>query len=293
MGINKAVDLLKAGQPVFCMGQRGELNYAGGRAMAHTWADMIRINMEHGIFDLVGLDRFMQGLLDGGPTPSGHLTPTVMVELPVLGQSPEGVRANSWQIQQILARGVHSLLLCHAEDPAAVAAYIESCRYGYHQQGVGAGLHAGTRGAGAQAGAGARWGLSGPEYIERADAWPLNPDGELLLGVKIENQEALAHATATAAVPGLGFAEWGPGDMGLSFGYIDNHDPPYPTEMWEARNRIKDALQGHRVPFFEGQFTAENACVRFDEGVQIFACGDAHDSIAQTVRTHAGRSMPV
>lgn len=293
MGINKAVDLLKLGQPVFCIGQRGKLDYEGGRAMADTWADMIRINMEHGIFDLVGLDGFMQGLLDAGPTPSGHLTPTVMVELPVLGQSPASVRANSWQFQQILARGVHSLLLCHAEDPAAVAAYIASCRYGYHTQGVGSGLQTGTRGAGAQAGAGARWGVSGPEYIEKADVWPLNPDGELLLGVKIENKQALAYAAATAAVPGLGFAEWGPGDMGLSFGYIDNHDPPYPPEMWAARNRIKEVLQAHEVPFFEGQFTAENACARFDEGIRIFACGDVHAPIAQTVRAHAGRSMPV
>ncbi len=293
MGINKAVDLLKLGQPVFCIGQRGDLDYDGGRAMAGTWADMIRINMEHGIFDLVGLDGFMQGLLDAGPTPSGHLTPTVMVELPVLGQSSAGVRANSWQFQQILARGVHSLLLCHAEDPAAVAAYIESCRYGYHTQGVGFGLQIGTRGAGAQAGAGARWGVSGPEYIEKADVWPLNPDGELLLGVKIENKQALSYAAATAAVPGLGFAEWGPGDMGLSFGYIDNHDPPYPPEMWNARNHIKNVLQAHEVPFFEGQFTAENACARFDEGIRIFACGDAHAPIAQAVRAHAGRSMPV
>lgn len=293
MGINKAVDLLKAGQPVFCTSQRSKLNYEIGRDMANTWADMIRINMEHGIFDLVGLDGFMQGLLDGGPTASGHLMPAVMVELPVLGQSPDGVRANSWQFQQILARGVHSLLLCHAEDPEAVAAYIECCRYGYHQQGVGSGLNAGTRGAGAQAGAGVRWGVSGPEYIEKADAWPLNPDGELLLGVKIENQEALANAESNAAVPGLGFAEWGPGDMGLSFGYIDNHDPPYPTEMWDARNRIKDALQAHQVPFFEGQFTVENACARFDEGVQIFACGDVHEPIARVVRAHTGRNMAV
>ncbi len=293
MGVNKAVDLLKAGQPVFCTGMRDSLNYESGREMAGTWADMIRINMEHGIFDLTGLDGFMQGLLDGGPTPSGHHSPTVMVELPVLGQSPAGIQANSWQFQQILARGVHSLLLCHAEDPDAVASYIECCRYGYHIQGVGTGLRAGTRGAGAQATAGARWGLSGPEYIVKADAWPLNPEGELLLGVKIENQEALANAEATAAVPGLGFAEWGPGDMGLSFGYIDSHDPPYPSEMWDARNRIKRALQACKVPFFEGQFDAENACDRFDEGVQIFACGDAHEPIAQAVRSHAGRTMPV
>ena len=293
MGINKAADLLKAGHPVFCIGQGGQLTFARGQELAGTWADMIRVNMEHGVFDLPGLDAFMAGLLAGGPTASGHLTPAVMVELPVLGSSADVVQANAWQLQQILARGVHALLLCHAEDPEAVAAYIAGCRYAYHKQGVGRGLAPGTRGAGAQAGAGARWGVSGPVYIEKADPWPLNPAGELLLGVKIENQKALAHAEATAAVPGLGFAEWGPGDMGLSFGYLDNHDPPYPPEMWAARNRIKDALAQCGVPFFEGQYDAANACARFDEGVQIFASAAGDADIAAAVRAHAGRAMPV
>ncbi len=292
MGINKSIELLKSGQPVFCTGT-SSLSYDSGRAMAQTWADMIRVNMEHGLFDISALDAFMSGLIDGGPTASGHLTPAIMVELPVLGHSADAIRANVWQFQQILARGVHALLLCHAEDPAAVTAYVESCRYSYHKQGVGQGLALGTRGAGAQAGAGARWGVSGPEYIMAADPWPLNPDGELLLGVKIENQTALANSEAIAAIPGLGFAEWGPGDMGLSFGYIDNHDPPYPEEMWNARNRVKDALAAVNVPFFEGQFDESNACDRFDEGVQIFACSDAHRDIASLVRAHAGRTMPV
>ena len=292
MTINKAVDLLKAGQPVFCTGV-SDLSYTSGQAAAGTWADMIRINMEHGLFDIRALDEFMRGLLDGGPTASGHLTPAIMVELPVLGHSADAVHANAWQFQQLLARGVHALLLCHAEVPEAVAAYIECCRYSYHQQGVGAGLKMGTRGAGAQAGAGARWGVSGPEYIELADPWPLNPDGQLLLGIKIENQAALANAETSAAVPGLSFAEWGPGDMGLSFGHLDAHDPPYPPEMWAARNRVKDALAAHNVPFFEGQFSAENACDRFDEGVVIFASSDTHKDIAATVRAHAGRTMPV
>lgn len=295
MGVNKAADLLKARQPVFCIGLGGDLSYDRGVALAGTWADMIRINMEHGIFDLKGLDAFMQGLIEGGPAASGHLAPSIMVEVPVLGHSADGVRANAWQFQQILARGVHALLLCHAEDPAAVAAYIECCRYPYHKQAVGEGLELGSRGAGAQAGAGERWGISGPTYIEKADPWPLNPEGELLLGIKIENQRALANAERTAAVPGLGFAEWGPGDMGLSFGHLDAHDPPYPTEMWSARNRVKDALAQHGVPFFEGQFNADNANDRFDEGVQIFACGDTeeHREIAAGVRAHAGRTMAV
>ena len=84
---------------------------------------------KHGCFDLSGLDQFMKGLADGGPTNSGHKTPAVIVELPVDGVSADVIRANGWQMRQLLARGVHGLLLCHAESPEAVRAFVETCRY--------------------------------------------------------------------------------------------------------------------------------------------------------------------
>jgi len=46
-------------------------------------------------------------------------------------------------------------------------------------------------------------------YIRKADAWPLNPDGELLLG-SIGRQVALANADKNLKVPGIAFAEWVP-----------------------------------------------------------------------------------
>ena len=51
------------------------------------------------------------------------------------------------------------------------------------------------------------WGLPVPEYLQRADAWPLNPDGELMLGLKIENKRALETCEASTRVPGIAFAE--------------------------------------------------------------------------------------
>ena len=77
-----------------------DLNYDAGRAMAKTWADYINVGMEHGSFDLAGLDSFMRGLADGGPTNSGHKTPAVVVELPVDGISADVIRANGWQMRQ-------------------------------------------------------------------------------------------------------------------------------------------------------------------------------------------------
>jgi 4-hydroxy-2-oxoheptanedioate aldolase len=55
--------------------------------------------------------------------------------------------------------------------------------------------------------------------------------------VRIEDKYALANAEKVTAVPGIGFAELGPGDMGLSLGFLENHDPPYPPAMAAARAR--------------------------------------------------------
>ena len=86
----------------------------------------------------------------------------------------------------------------------------------------------GRRGAGGQVSAASVWGLPVSEYLERGDVWPLNPRGEIMLGLKIENQRALANAEESTRIPGVAFAEWGPGDMGMSLVYRDAHDPPYP-----------------------------------------------------------------
>lgn len=147
--INKAIELLEQGQPVYYTGVR-ELSYESGRAAAKTWADYLSIDMEHGAFDLGALDAFMRGLVDGGPTASGHRTPAVIVTLPVDGVDEQVMRANAWMVKQVLARGVHGLLLCHVESPGAARAFVEAARYPFQTIGVGDGLEVGRRGSGGQ-----------------------------------------------------------------------------------------------------------------------------------------------
>ena len=80
--VNKAIELLEQDQPVYYTGSHtgANLTYEAGKEMAKTWADYINIGMEHGPLDFVGLANFMRGLVDGGPTNSGHVTPAVVVE---------------------------------------------------------------------------------------------------------------------------------------------------------------------------------------------------------------------
>jgi 4-hydroxy-2-oxoheptanedioate aldolase len=258
--------------------------------MAGTWADYINVGMEHGAFDMVGLESFLRGLVDGGPTRSGHRTPAVIVEVPVNGTSEEAVRHNAWQFQQLLARGVHGLLLCHAETPGAVQAFVECCRYPFQTEGVGNGLGVGRRGTGGQGSAAPIWGVPADEYQEKADPWPLNPRGELMLGVKIENRRALVNAELTLRVPGIAFAEWGPGDMGFSFGYRQTPRDPIPPEMQEARARVFAACKASGVAFLDGM-PLDQVDRRIDEGVRISG-GGAEGEVAAVGRAYTRRTMP-
>jgi 4-hydroxy-2-oxoheptanedioate aldolase len=293
--INKVIELLEQGQPIYSQGTR-DLTYENGKKMAKTWADYIGVEMEHGAFDMAALGEFMRGLADGGPTSSGHRTPPVIMTIPTDGTSEEVIRANAWMMRQVLARGIHGILLCHAETPGAVKAFVESCRYPFQTAGIGKGLDVGRRGGGGQRSAAEIWGLNPDEYMKRADPWPLNPEGELFLGLKLENKRALANCEASAAVPGIAFAEWGPGDMGLSFGYPDAHDPPYPDDMEAARQRVMSACKSAGIAFLcswnTTSMTLEQRVKKLlDDGTKIV--GGVGEEGAKIGRKLTNRTMPV
>jgi 4-hydroxy-2-oxoheptanedioate aldolase len=286
--INKAIELLESGQPIYYTGARGGAGYEEGKKMAQTWADYINYEMEHGQLDFSALKAFMRGLIDGGPTKSGHRTPAVIATLPVLGVSKAHMEANFWVAQQALLTGIHGILLCHARDPEAIRTFVASCRY-VDREPV-AGLPDGMLGNGSQSSPAEVWGISPVEYKRRAGPWPLEPQGEFLLGLKIEDKFALANAEKVAAVPGIAFAEWGPGDMGLSMRLPDGHganDTLHP-EMAKARARVLAACKTNKLAFLN---TVRPADVEemIKEGVRIGAGGQ---EAAEKGRRFTKRQMP-
>jgi 4-hydroxy-2-oxoheptanedioate aldolase len=294
--INRAIDLLARGEVIYYTNP-GELSEENGRRQAATWADILLVDFEHHAFDVVGLTAFMRGLVAGGPTADGYRTPTVIATLPSNCRTVEEVRANAWQVRQVLSAGVHGVLHTHARRADAVAAFVAETRY----SGIAPEPSPGSRfpvpeqrfppqrGAGGQQRPAEIWGVSPVEYMRLADPWPLNPDGELLLGVKIEDRECLANADAVAAVPGLAFAEWGPGDMGISFGYPDAHDPPYPPELESARQTVKAACDAAGIAFLSSwhdpnQTVEQNIRYLLDWGVRIISPGPDGEEWARVGR---------
>lgn len=285
--INKAIELLEMGQPIYYAQAYG--GYEEGKKMARTWADYITYDMEHSPLDFAALREFMRGLMENGPTPSGHRTPAVIVVLPALGLDAASMQANGWMVQQALAQGVHGVHLGRARNPEAVKRFVQAARYPFQKKGADV-VGVGTRGWGSQNWAAEVWGVDAKRYLQIADVWPLNPEGEIMLGLKIEDWQALEKAEFSLAVPGIAFAEHGPRDMGLSYGYLDGRaDPPVPAEVDAAGRKVLALCRRFNVAFLDNVLP-ENVEQRLDAGVRIGA-GRRQDA-AEKGRKHTKRAMP-
>src|ERR1700722_931121 len=306
--INKAIELWEDGQPIYYgfsgMGP-GVDPYAQGVRMAKTYLDAINIEYEHGALDFSALREFMRGLVDGGPTPSGHRTPAVFVETCIIGLDEAYMRANSWVIQQLLDCGVHGIHMCHARDTKAVQVATQmACRYPFPRPGINLPMR-GLRGSSASYAAQC-WGVELFKYNHIADLWPLNPKGELIFGVKIEDTFADEQAESTIALPGIARAEWGPGDHsywvdGLSImednsilGNITNLATR--PELAKLGENVRALCKKHNVRFLHISPSNDPANPFFvnkqiNEGVMVFESNDERSSI--TGREHSKRKMPV
>ena len=121
-----------------------------------------------------------------------------------------------------------------------------------------------------------RWGVTAEEYMRLADPWPLNPDGALLFGLKIENPRADANVGSSVRVPGIAFAEWGPGDHGF---YIMGRPGTYTgggeaaPQMAAVRRRVLNATKAAGIRFLNA-CTEETVVDQLKDGVMICTGGD-------------------
>ena len=286
--VNRVIDMWLKGQPVYYAQISGG-GYEKGKEMAGTKADYITYEMEHGPLDFKELREFMRGLMEAGPTRTGHKTPPVIVTLPIAGTT-DALRANAWMIQQALAAGVHGILLCNAESPEAARLMIEAARYPFAPRVDG--LAQGTRGNGSQGYAASMWGVTPQEYMRIAEPWPMNPDGELLFGLKIENPRADANVETSVRVPGIAFAEWGPGDHGF---YLLGRPGTYQgggetaPQMAAVRRRVLEATKAAGVKFLNA-CNEQNVIDQLKDGVMICTGGDS--PAADKGRAYTKRTDP-
>lgn len=187
------------------------------------------IDMEHGPYLLDRLESTLAGL-----KPEGAARPKVA---PIVRIPLEGDENVKFAVKQVLDLGGFGVVFPHIETKEQALKAIRAMRYP-PQRGTKYPDPPGVRGYGP--GRAARyWGLAGPEYLQRADLWPLNPDGELFAMIMIESGEGVKNINEILEVPGIGAIFIGPADLGMSLGV----GPPSPNNAPEAEAAIQTVLK--------------------------------------------------
>jgi 4-hydroxy-2-oxoheptanedioate aldolase len=115
------------------------------------------------------------------------------------------------------------------------------------------------------------WGLSGKEYREKADLWPLNPKGELVNWTIVESKEGLAKVREIAAVKGIGVLFPGAGTLRGLFTTTDaNGQRTFDQQGWEnAIQQVLAACKEFNVPCGYPA-TANDIEMRMQQGFSVF-----------------------
>ena len=145
---------------------------------------------------------YMAAMLAAGGTMKDH---AFISKIPIVHNDP--ARAATRIVDQLNA-GHAGVMMQEVESADEVRQAIAAMRFR---------SNGGTRPEEGIGLAAAYWGLTEEEYLERADVWPINPKGELVLWAIVESREGIANIREIAAVPGLTSLIVGAGTLGGVF----------------------------------------------------------------------------
>lgn len=236
--LNRLIELFEADQPAFGL-LSFDYSLTNARALASSGLDFILIDMEHAPFDVERLQEFLLGMTDKRTIlEKGNLQPDVvpLVRIPATGGADELVA----QAKQVLDVGVYGVAFPAINTRAEAELAVRATRYpqlleapDFEPQGL--------RGRN-PANAAWYWGVR--DYHERADVWPLDPQGELLAVLFIESPEGVANIEQIITVRGVGGIFIGPSDLSTSMGYAS----PAAPEVEAAIQTVLAACLAHDVP---------------------------------------------
>jgi 4-hydroxy-2-oxoheptanedioate aldolase len=156
-----------------------------------------------------------------GQAPFRRLTHPLIVKAPEIAPDPVKVAA---QIGRQLDLGVSGVMFVSVESADEVRQGLAAMRFA---------SKGGTRAAAVGA-APKLWGLSEAEYRQKADLWPLNPDGELINWTIVESRAGLDRVREIAAVPGIGVLWPGAGTLRQVFSTEVDGKRVLDEAAWEA-----------------------------------------------------------
>lgn len=236
--VNKAIEVLEEGHAALGL-FTGNFSLANARGLARSNLDFIFIDMEHSAFNTETLQTFLIGMTDKAAIArNGHLQQrtTPIVRIPMNGRE-----SLEWQVKQVLDMGVMGVMIPYVETAEEVERAVRAVRYP-QPRGSDIMEPAGLRGSGASV-ASWYWGI--PDYTQKADVWPLNPQGEILLVIQIESELAVQNAEEMMSVPGVGAIFIGPADLSMSMGLPGQRRHP---EVVAAKQHVLDLCIEKNIP---------------------------------------------
>ena len=299
--LNPMIDLLEQKKPLFGVywpgnpqGRRGGPPPADAvmkppaewakEALAYRNADFLfNGSMEGGVDRAIGgVTDFVKATADAGAlvkTPFPRFPHPLMVKAPKI--APDLARGAA-DVSRELNLGVSGIMFVETESADEVKAGIAAMRFK---------SKGGTR-PDDVAMAPAYWGMTEAQYKQKADLWPLNPDGELVNWTIVESKEGLAHVREIAQVEGIGVLWPGAGTLRGVFSTTNAAGERVLDQAgWE--NAIQTVLAACKEFHVPCGFPATPADIemRMKQGFSVFVMnwGDAGFKAVDLGRAASGR----
>lgn len=262
--LNPAIEKLAQGKPIIGT-NTSDLSLENARSLARADFDYVYVDMEHSPLNMAGLHNFLVGMIDKAAIlKKGNAQPKVAA----FARFPPYGRDNAqWIAKQALDMGLMGVIFNGIDNKEQALLAVQNMRYP-QKKGSKYPAPPGIRGT-APGYATWVWGISGAEYTQRADVWPLNPEGDLLAIPMIETLEGLKNVNEIAAVPGVGALFIGAGaDLSQYLGVAQNA-----PEVEEARQTILKACLSHNVACAITANTKTDIDKRLKEGWKMIRTG--------------------
>ncbi len=262
--LNGIIRALEQGQPAFTCFSPAEVDAATG--MSTSKYDGVVFEMEHNPWDARALRESLQFLLNRRQiATSGSIAPAVtpMVRIPT-----NGIEKGQWHAKQALDLGCYGIVFPHISSVEEAHNAVAACRYPRLETARATSPPASA--ATDPTGAVRYWGLTQPEYYARADVWPLDPKGEILVVLQIEDMKGVESLDdILKKVPGIGAILIGEGDLGQELGFPRQYEHP---KLLEAMAHVVATCKANNVVVGHPHCEAGNAERLLKEGYRFLMC---------------------
>ena len=272
MRLNHVIALLEQGQiPITAFSPPA---IESAIEFATTKYDAVVFEAEHNPYDIKALRDCLQYLLNRKQiVERGSVSPAVT---PIIRIPPNGGEMNQWLAKQVLDIGAYGVVWPRISTAEQAYNAVAACRYPRPRSADICGPE-GQRGD-SPAHAARYWGVTQQDYYAKADVWPLNPHGEILVIIMCEEVKAIDNLPGILKeVAGIGVVLIGEGDLSQNLGYPRQYDHPAVVEAMTAIRRI---CNERGVPCGHPHVDPHNAQRIVDEGYRFL--------MAAPARTFAG-----